>query len=122
MIDLKERGFVLVRENFPGADFYAEEMELKVYLYGYFNGVMTSCKLEKMCHSDIGAIWFTGMHYPDHNTLWRFFKKNKGAFEKVLLEATFSAEQNNLISMVLHALDGTIIRAQVSDSSGWHNN
>jgi len=119
-MNLTEQGFSVSEEGVCGTNFYADDMLLKVWLYGYFHGVRSTRKLEELCLRDIGAIWLTGMHYPDHNTLWRFFNRNRSVFSEVLLKATFAAEQNGLIGLVLHALDGTKIRARVSDSSGWH--
>jgi hypothetical protein len=38
----------------------------------------------------------------------------------VLFQVTYTAWKNGLVGLVLHALDGTKIRAWVSDDSGWH--
>ena len=119
-IDFKEYGF----KEFKGTEgnpHYADSMQLKIWLYGYFNKIRSSRGLERMCKSDVGAIWLTGNHTLDHNTIWRFFDRNKKAIQELLLKVTFVAQMNGLIGMVLHALDGTKIRARISDKSGWHH-
>jgi hypothetical protein len=48
-------------------------------------------KLEHACRTHMPLIWLTGMHYPDHNTLWRFFaghrKQLRGVFRQSVLLA-----------------------------------
>ena len=107
-------------KGLEGNPHYSTDMLLKVWLYAYFRKVRSSRGMERMCYNDIGAIWLTGNHRPDHNTFWRFFNRNKRALREVLFQVTFTARKNGLVGLVLHALDGTKIRAQVSDSSGWH--
>ena len=119
-IDFREYGFKEFKGE-VGNPHYADSMQLKIWLYGYFNKVRSSRGLERMCCTDVGAIWLTGNHTLDHNTIWRFFDRNKKALQEVLLKVTFVAQMNGLIGMVLHALDGTKIRARISDKSGWHS-
>ena len=107
-------------EGGSGTNFIADDLKLKAWLYAYYNKNYSLRELEKECSENINMIWLTEMTYPDHNTLWRFFKKNRKVLTAVLLELTFSAAENNQIGFVLHALDGTKIRAQVSNRSGWH--
>lgn len=117
-LNLVELGF----KEFKGTEgnpHYANSMQLKIWLYAYFNKARSSRDMERLCHNDIGMRWLTCNHTPDHNTLWRFFNMNKKSLQEVLLKVTFVAKMNGLIGMVLHALDGTKIRAQISDSSGW---
>lgn len=119
-INMKERGFVMSVEGGSGTNFIADDLKLKAWLYAYYNKIYSTRELEKECRENINMIWLTEMTYPDHNTFWRFFDKNRKVFSELLLELTFSASENNQIGFVLHALDGTKIRAQVSNRSGWH--
>jgi hypothetical protein len=80
----------------------------------------SSRKLEKGCCQHVGLLWLTGLHYPDHNTLWRFYRDNRRALKGVFVEAVSLAVKGGLVGMVLNAVDGTKIRADVSRGSGLH--
>jgi transposase len=66
---------------------YANEILLKVWLYGYLNKIRTARQLEKACYDSISLLWLTGMSHPDHNTLWRFWRDNKDAFHNVFKQS-----------------------------------
>jgi transposase len=119
VFDIEEIGFK-VSKGTDGRPRYSSNLLLKVYLYGYFQRVRTSRGLERLCCNDLGMIWLTGRNNPDHNTIWRFFDENKKAISSLFVKVTYVARENGLLGLVLHALDGTKIRAQVSDASGWH--
>ena len=74
-LDLRGMGF-RVRESEEGRPNYGADMLLKVWLYGYFENIRSSRMLEKACCQHVGFLWLTGLHYPDHNTLWRFYRDN----------------------------------------------
>ena len=75
-LDLKELGFKVLT-NDEGRPYYSSDLLLKVWIYGYFQKVRSSRKLEKQCKENVSLIWLSGMNYPDHNTLWRFWNENK---------------------------------------------
>lgn len=58
---------------------FARGLLLKVWLYGYFERVRSTRKLEKACRDNIGFMWLAGLERPDHNTLNGFFRANKAA-------------------------------------------
>jgi hypothetical protein len=60
------------------------------------------------------------MKYPDHNTLWRFLRNNPKAIRKAFAAGVRVAASTDLVGMVLHALDGTKIRAQASRHTAHH--
>ena len=68
----------------------------------------------------MGLLWLTGLHYPDHNTLWRFYRDHRRALKGVFVQGVHLAVKGGLVGMVLHAVDGTKIRADVSRESGLH--
>jgi len=93
---------------------YSWRLLLCVWLYGWFERVKSSRDLEKMCRRDVGMLWLTGMHYPDHNTIWRFYRDNRKSMKLLFKQSVHVAMKNKLIGMVLHALDGTKIKANAS--------
>jgi transposase len=108
-LDLSELG-IEIPDSDTGRPPYAPDLLLKVWLYGYFNRIRATRKLEKACLENIGLIWLTGMNAPDHNSLWRFFKGNKKSLRRLFKQLVRVALKADLIGLVLHAVDGTKIR------------
>jgi transposase len=79
-LDLEELGF-LRRTGTEGRPHYSSDLLLKIWLYGYFMKIRSSRKLEKACMENLGLLWLTGMNYPDHNSIWRFFKAHHKAIK-----------------------------------------
>ena len=113
-LDLKELGFK-VESNAEGRPFYSSDIMLKIWLYGYFNKVRSSRELEKQSKENMGLLWLIGMESPDHNTIWRFWKKNKKVLRKIFKESVTTADKLDLVGMVLNAIDGTKIKEYSSN-------
>lgn len=116
-LDLKALGFK-ERKGPAGAPRYSNGLLVKVWLYGYFEGLDSTRKLEKACLDRVGFIWLTGQHYPDHNTLWRFWHNNQKALQNLFLQAVKVGVKLDLVGMVLHAVDGTRIQSAASSAKG----
>lgn len=113
-MELEKLGFKQ-SEGEEGRPHYAAEMLIEVWLYGYYSRIRSTRGLEKACMENVGLIWLTGNNTPDHNTLWRFFRDNKKAIGKVFRQSVRVALDASLVGMVMHALDGTKIRAVASN-------
>ena len=109
-LDLEALGFGIPVAD-TGRPPYAVDLLLKAWLYGYFNKIRSSRKLEKACMENMALIWLTGTNEPDHNTLWRFWRDNKKVFKRVFKESVQVAVKSDLIGMAVHAMDGTKIMA-----------
>ena len=116
VLDIESLG-MKVRKGKDGRPNYSSKLLLRVWLYGWFDKVKSVRELEKLCKRDIGMMWLVGMKAPDHNTLWRFYKNNKKSIKKLFKYSVKTAVDNNLVGMALHAIDGTKIRADVSDDN-----
>jgi len=117
-MDLAALGFA-VPDEVDGAPHYGANLLLKVWLYGYFIRVRSSRRLEQTCREDVGALWLAGLHQPDHNTLWRFFRANRAAIRRVFKAVVRYAAKAGAVGMVLHAVDGTKLAAQASRYGLW---
>jgi len=111
-LDLKSLGFKS-RKSEEGRPNYSSNLLLKVWLYGYFEKTYSSRALEKACQKDVGLLWLTGLKYPDHNTIWRFFHSNQQVLKRVFSQSVQIAIKGNLVSLALQAVDGTKIFADV---------
>jgi transposase len=118
-LDFKGLGF-RVREAPDGRPNYAADLLLKVWLYGYFEGIRSTRTLEKACLQQLGFLWLTGMHYPDHNTLWRFYRDNRAVLKGLFTQVVRVAVKGDLVDMVLNAVDGTRVMADASKSRALH--
>ncbi len=95
-------------------------MLLRVWLYGWMERIRSPRRLEKACMRDIGFVFLTCNHHPDHNTLWRFFNNNKQPLKALFKQVVLVACKAKLVGFVLHALDGTKITAASSTATAWH--
>jgi transposase len=122
-LDLKEiagADWVAATADPVGRPHYAFDLLLKVWLYGYVYNIRSSRKLEKACRQMMPLVWLAGMHEPDHNTLWRFWKRYRAALKKVFVSSVQVALKANLVGMVLQAVDGTKIASAGSQKKAWH--
>jgi hypothetical protein len=76
--------------------------------------------MEAACRDSIALRWITGNNIPDHNTLWMFGRDNKKALREVIKQSVRVAAKNNLIGMVLFAVDGCKVKARASNASAYH--
>lgn len=112
-LDLAELG-VDWNGSETGRPTYGADLLLMVWLYGYFTGQRSTRKLESACREHMGLIWLAGMHTPDHNTLWRFYARNKKALRALFNASVRVASKAGMVGMVVHALDGTKLGAKAA--------
>ena len=108
------------RKSEEGRPSYSAGLLLKVWLYGYMTSNRHSRGLERACLDQIGMLWLTGMNSPDHTTLWRFWRDNQKAIQKLFKQLLQVALSLDLIGLVLHAVDGTKILSNASPEKGLH--
>lgn len=99
---------------------YSNELLLKIWLYGYYELIYSSRKLEKACLNQMPMIWLTGMNYPDHNTIWRFFRRNRKALKEIFKQTVKIAVKSDMVGFVVQAVDGTKIKADSSKYRSIH--
>lgn len=118
-LDLNALGFKS-RESAEGRPNYSNDLLLKVWLYGYYEKIRSSRGLERACKNQLPLLWLTGMNYPDHNSIWRFFKNNVKALKQIFSQSVKLAHKFDMVGLVLQAIDGTKIMADVSKNRSLH--
>ena len=98
---------------------FAPSLLLKIWLYGYFQRIRSTRKLEAACRDHLPLLWLAGLLAPDHNTLWRFWSENKKALRAIFKQTVQVALHTGAVGLALQALDGTKIQAAASGHSGW---
>jgi transposase len=118
-LNFKEFGFkVDCIEN--GRPAYHPSDLLKLYIYGYINGIRSSRKLETECKRNIEVMWLLKQLTPDHNTISNFRRDNPEAIRKVFKATISIAKHFALIGKTLIAGDSTKLRAQNSKKNNYN--
>jgi hypothetical protein len=97
-----------------GAAAYHPRLLLSVWVYGFMSGVRSSRKLEAACRDQIPYLWLTGWQRPDHNTLWRFYKRHRQAMRQLFKRTVRTAVVMGLVDLAVQAVDGTKIAGNAS--------
>jgi len=84
---------------------------LKLYIYGYFNRIRSSRRLEQEAIRNLEVIWLIRKLKPDFKTIADFRKDNKQALKKVFRDFTRLCDEWELFGKELVAIDGSKFRA-----------
>jgi len=117
-LDLEALGIVRTK-TLEGRPAYAPSLLLKIWLYGYLHRIRSTRQLEVACREQMSLLWLAGLHQPDHNTLWRFWRDHKKALGALFKRSAQLAVEAGLVGFVLQAVDGTKIQAAASGQGGW---
>ena len=110
-LDLTIAGFARVVPKWIGRPGYAPKDLLKLYIYGYFNRVRSSRRLEAETHRNIEVIWLLRHLKPDFKTIADFRSDNRNAFRPIFRQFVLLCRQLDLYGRELLAVDGTRIKA-----------
>jgi len=115
-LDLDKLGFEHVRTKQTGSPPYEPALLLKIYMYGYFNRIRSSRRLEVECGRNIEMMWLTNLQQPSYHTIatFRSIKAHGPALKQVFRLFNQVLVQAELFGKELIAVDGTKIRAQNS--------
>ncbi len=109
--DLEKLGFANAVPSHMGRPSYAADDLLKLYIYGYYNGIRTSRKLEDELYRNVELMWLLKSLRPDHKTIAEFRRKNPKPMEKSFRAFTLMLDEWGLLGREIIAVDGTKIRA-----------
>lgn len=120
LIDLKKIGFeprVLKTEGRPS---FKTEVFLKLYLYGYLNGIRSSRKLERECFRNIEVQWLLEDIRPNYHSIADFRSENPKALKQLFKLFVSFLKDAELIAGETIAIDGTKSRAHNGKKSNFN--
>lgn len=120
VMPLSELGFIEKGKSHEGRPAYCPKTLLKLYLYGYFNRVRSSRRLERECQTNLEAIWLMKGLQPCFRTIAGFRKDNKKALVNAFNSFNRFLRGEDLFSREEVATDGTRIRGQNSRKNNYN--
>lgn len=97
-----------------GAPPYDPRLMLKILLYGYATGRLSSRKIARACIEDLAFRFLTANQQPDFRSIARFRQRHLAAIEDLYVQVLQIAYRAGLVELGQVALDGTKLRADAS--------
>jgi len=113
-LDLAGLGFGRTSPAATGRPGYDPRDLLKLYVWGYFNEVRSSRRLERACRRDVEAMWLLCKLAPDFKTVADFRRDNGPAIVGACRAFVLLCRDAGLFTARLVALDGSRFRAAAS--------
>ena len=107
-------GIYVSYEEERGFPPYDPRLMVKLLVYGYAVGVMSSRKLEAATHRDIALRMLCADQHPDFRSIARFRKRHLDALAGLFVQALRLCRAGGLVGLGTLALDGTKLRANAS--------
>lgn len=118
-VDVRAVGFSNSVAGRTGRPPYAPDDLLRLYLYGYWNRIRSSRKLEVECQRNVEAMWLMGQLAPDHKTIAEFRRVNGKALQAVCARFVQFLREAKLVGgeAPVVAVDGSKFKACAAKSS-----
>jgi transposase len=113
-LDVAGLGFVRAVPASTGRPAYDPRDLLKLYIFGYFNEVRSSRRLERECRRNVEAMWLLRRLAPDFKTIADFRRDNGVAIVGACRAFVLLCRDAGLFQARLVALDGSKFRAVAS--------
>lgn len=117
LVKLKFRVRELKKEGRPA---FESIVFLKLYFYGYLNGLRSSRRLERECCRNIELQWLMGGLKPNYHSIADFRKHNPLALRNTFKLFVLFLKDSDLVSGKIVAVDGTKVRANNSKKNNYN--
>lgn len=97
-----------------GSRSYPPETFLSLFIYGYFNGIASSRKLERESCRNIEVIWLLEGFQPDHWVICKFRRNNKELLRHFTLEFRRFLKEESYLTGRSIVFDGSKMKAYAS--------
>ena len=119
LIDLSKLDFAVKTLKTEGRPSFNSKVFLKIYLYGYLNGVRSGRDLEKECLRNIEKQWLLEDIRPNYHSISDFRKNNPIALKNTFKLFVSFLKDADLIGCQTIAIDGTKSRAHNSKKANF---
>ncbi len=110
-LDLAMLGFERATAAETGRPGYNPADLLKLYVYGYLNGICSSRRLERETLRNVELMWLLRRLRPDFKTIAEFRRRSTKALRSLFREFTVLCKKLDLFGAELVAIDGSKFRA-----------
>ncbi|MEJ2286664.1 MAG: IS1182 family transposase [Desulfobacterales bacterium] len=93
---------------------YDPKILLKVVLFAYSRGLISSRKIERACRENVTFMALSGNQRPDHSTIAAFVSSMKEEILPLFRDILLVCEQENLLGGTFFALDGVKLPSNAS--------
>jgi transposase len=93
---------------------YDPRLMVKLLIYGYADGVVSSRKLERASYRDVAVRMLCADQHPDYRSIARFRVRHVEALAELFVQALRLCRTARLVGLGTLALDGTKLRANAS--------
>ncbi|MBL1142097.1 MAG: transposase, partial [Proteobacteria bacterium] len=94
-----------------GRPAYHPAMMLKLFIYGYFNRIQSSRRLEREAGRNVELMWLLGRLAPDFKTIADFRRDNTQGITRICREFVLLCRKLDLFTDSLIAIDGSKFKA-----------
>ena len=119
-INLPKLDFAIKTLKTEGRPSFNSKVFLKMYLYGYLNGIRSGRDLEKECLRNIEMQWLLEDIRPNYHSITDFRKNNPTALKKLFKLFVSFLKDVDLIGGETIAIDGTKSRAHNSKKANFN--
>jgi transposase/DNA-directed RNA polymerase subunit H (RpoH/RPB5) len=119
-LDLAQLGYITTTLKTEGRPPFHPKVFLKLYLYGYLNGIRSSRKLERESFRNIEVQWLLGELTPNYHSIADFRKVNSKALRNTFKLFVLFLKDAELIGGHTVAIDGTKVRAHNSKKNNYN--
>jgi transposase len=118
-LDLQQLHFTVKSIKSEGRPSFDPKVFLKLYFYGYLNGIRSSRRLERECKRNIELQWLMCKLIPNYHSIADFRKVNATALRNTFKLFVLFLKDMDLVSSSIVAIDGTKFRAHNSKKNNY---
>jgi len=119
-LDLTKLQFAVQSIKIEGRPAFEQTAFLKLYLYGYLNGIRSSRRLERECVRNVELHWLLCGQQPNYHSIADFRKDNAQALKNTFKLFVLFLKECELIGGKTVAIDGTKVRANNSKKNNYN--